>query len=103
VSTLDVVEVVLRAARVPLSAQAIVVRAGARLPSKSQRPDYVVARDLALDLRKLGARSRFARTAPGRYTLREFVDPAETYDVAPQRRSPWTWTPQALTRRRQRT
>lgn len=72
-STLSVVEEVLRACGTPISVREIVERAGARLPSKSKTPDTVVARDLAMDIKRLGEQSRFVRTAPGRYTVRELA------------------------------
>ena len=69
-STLAVVEQVLRETAVPMSVREIVIRAGARLPSKSKTPDTVVARDLAMDIKRKADGSLFARTSPGRYTLR---------------------------------
>ena len=69
-STLAVVEEILRETEVPMSVREIVERAGARLPSKSKTPDTVVARDLSMDLKKRGEGSMFVRTSPGRYTLR---------------------------------
>jgi len=72
-STLAVVEDILRETAVPMSVREIVQRAGARLPSKSKTPDTVVARDLSLDIKRKGEASRFARTSPGRYTLREIA------------------------------
>jgi hypothetical protein len=69
-STLAVVEEILREAAVPMSVREIVERAGARLPSKSKTPDTVVARDLSMDIKKKGDSSLFVRTSPGRYTLR---------------------------------
>src|SRR6266536_2997379 len=69
-STLAVVEEILRETAVPMSVREIVERAGARLPSKSKTPDTVVARDLSMDLKKKGDGSLFVRTSPGRYTLR---------------------------------
>src|SRR5690348_8331538 len=72
-STLAVVEDILRETAVPMSVREIVQRAGARLPSKSKTPDTVVARDLSLDIKRKGDTSRFARTSPGRYTLRELA------------------------------
>lgn len=69
-STLTVVEEILHEALVPMSVREIVERAGARLPSKSKTPDTVVARDLAMDIKKHGEGSLFIRTSPGRYTLR---------------------------------
>jgi hypothetical protein len=84
-STLAVVEEILRETAIPMSVREIVERAGARLPSKSKTPDTVVARDLSMDIKKKGESSLFIRTSPGRYTLRALVsqsDPART--VAPQ-------------------
>ena len=72
-STLRVVEEVLRDSRQPMVVKEIVQAAGERLPTKSKTPDTVVARDLSMDIKRLGAVSRFARTSPGRYTLREYV------------------------------
>ena len=69
-STLAVVEEILRETAVPMSVREIVERAGARLPSKSKTPDTVVARDLSMDIKKKGEGSMFVRTSPGRYTLR---------------------------------
>ena len=69
-STLAVVEEILRETAVPMSVREIVERAGARLPSKSKTPDTVVARDLSMDIKKRGETSLFVRTSPGRYTLR---------------------------------
>lgn len=78
-STLAVVEEVLRTSGTPISVREIVERAGARLPSKSKTPDTVVARDLAMDIKRQGDASRFVRAAPGRYTLRELIAvPAST-------------------------
>lgn len=69
-STLAVVEEILRETAVPMSVREIVERAGIRLPSKSKTPDTVVARDLSMDIKKKGEGSLFVRTSPGRYTLR---------------------------------
>ena len=69
-STLAVVEEILRETAVPMSVREIVERAGARLPSKSKTPDTVVARDLSMDIKRKGDTSLFVRTSPGRYTLR---------------------------------
>ncbi len=80
-STLAVVEEILRETAVPMSVREIVERAGARLPSKSKTPDTVVARDLSMDIKKRGEGSLFVRTSPGRYTLRALatgVTPAVT-------------------------
>ena len=56
-STLTVVEEILRTSGAPISVREIVERAGARLPSKSKTPDTVVARDLAMDIKREGAKA----------------------------------------------
>lgn len=84
-STLAVVEAVLRNAAVPLSVREIVERAGDTLPTKSKTPDTVVARDLSMDIKKKGETSLFMRTSPGRYAIREQVvrqQPASTDGAA---------------------
>jgi hypothetical protein len=80
-STLVVVEEILRETSVPMSVREIVERAGARLPSKSKTPDTVVARDLSMDIKKKGEGSLFTRTSPGRYTLRSLAANAPTAHV----------------------
>lgn len=87
-STLAVVEDILRETAVPMSVREIVQRAGARLPSKSKTPDTVVARDLALDIKRKGEASRFTRTSPGRYTLRELVARGTTVSAGAQPAAP---------------
>ena len=77
-STLAVVEEILRETAVPMSVREIVEQAGARLPSKSKTPDTVVARDLSMDIKKKGEGSLFVRTSPGRYTLRALAGVAST-------------------------
>jgi hypothetical protein len=77
-STLAVVEEILRETAVPMSVREIVERAGARLPSKSKTPDTVVARDLSMDIKKKGEGSLFVRTSPGRYTLRSLATGTQT-------------------------
>ena len=72
-STLAVVEEILRETAVPMSVREIVERASTRLPSKSKTPDTVVARDLSMDIKRNGDGSLFVRTSPGRYTLRTLV------------------------------
>ncbi len=72
-TTLAVVEEILRETEVPMSVREIVERAGARLPSKSKTPDTVVARDLSMDLKRNGEASLFVRSSPGRYTLRSLA------------------------------
>jgi hypothetical protein len=80
-STLAVVEEILRETAVPMSVREIVERAGARLPSKSKTPDTVVARDLSMDIKRKGEGSLFIRTSPGRYTLRTLASLAVTPPV----------------------
>jgi hypothetical protein len=70
-STLAVVEAILREAAMPLSVREIVERAGDALPTKSKTPDTVVARDLSMDIKKKADGSIFVRTSPGRYAIRE--------------------------------
>lgn len=90
-STLAVVEEILRETAVPMSVREIVERAGVRLPSKSKTPDTVVARDLSMDIKKKGEGSLFVRTSPGRYTLRALASATTTHgngasaDVTPLR------------------
>lgn len=90
-STLAVVEEILRETAIPMSVREIVERAGVRLPSKSKTPDTVVARDLAMDIKKKGEGSLFIRTSPGRYTLRALASQpvaqptASHEDVTPMR------------------
>jgi hypothetical protein len=83
-STLNVVEEILRERRIPMVVREIVETAGERLPTKSKTPDTVVARDLAMDIKRRGADSKFCRVSPGRYTLREYVqNPTATAAVLP--------------------
>ena len=81
-STLAVVEEILRETEVPMSVREIVERAGARLPSKSKTPDTVVARDLSMDIKRKGEGSLFVRTSPGRYTLRTLAALTSTTPLA---------------------
>jgi len=83
-STLKVVEQVLREVGNPMSVREIIryvtvhgKNRGLRLPTRSRTPDTVVSRDLAVDIKNRGAESLFVRTAPGRFTLREFVAQAQ--------------------------
>ena len=69
-STLAVVEQILRETELPMSVREIVERAGESLPTKSKTPDTVVARDLSMDIKKKGEESIFIRASPGRYTMR---------------------------------
>ncbi len=70
-STLPVIEEILRDAEHPLSVREIVELAGNKLPTKSKTPDTVVARDLSMDIKKKGDTSQFVRTSPGRYAVRD--------------------------------
>ena len=71
-STLDVVAEVLReAAPRALKARQIAALAGTRLPTASRTPETVVSRDLAIDVRDRGARSRFLRVERGAFVLKE--------------------------------
>jgi hypothetical protein len=72
-STLHVVEEVLRERGTPMVVRQIVEAAGERLPTRSKTPDTVVARDLAMDIKRRGDESKFIRTSPGHYTLREMA------------------------------
>ena len=72
-STLTVVEEILREQQRPMVVREIVEVGGQRLPTHSKTPDTVVARDLAMDIKRNGDTSKFARVAPGRYTLREIA------------------------------
>jgi hypothetical protein len=71
--TLHVVTMILRRTAVPMSVREIVELAGPELPTHSKTPATVVARDLAMDIKKYGEASAFVRTAPGRFTLRDLV------------------------------
>ena len=88
------VEDVLRSARIPLTVRQIVARAGGRLPTAAKRPESVVARDLAVNLRRLGHHSPFARTGRGLFTLRDLAE--RVYEAKPLQRGGWRWTPQQL-------
>lgn len=82
-STLAVVEKILRDTKVPMSVREIVERAGEALPTKSKTPDTVVARDLSMDIKRKGDSSTFIRTSPGRYTMRELWQARTQDSVAP--------------------
>src|SRR5258706_3738424 len=84
-STLAVVEEILRETAIPMSVREIVDRAGARFPSKSKTPDTVVARDLSMDIKKKADTSLFVRTSPGRYTLRALASQSQPNEVTPLR------------------
>jgi len=102
-STLAVVEEILRETAVPMSVREIVERAGVRLPSKSKTPDTVVARDLSMDIKRKGEGSLFVRTSPGRYTLRTLASastPATTPMSALPARKPAVAASSSSTRAR---
>ncbi len=82
-STLLVVEEVLRERGTPMVVREIVVAAAERLPTKSRTPDTVVARDLAMDIKRRGEASKFTRVSPGKYTLRELVALGSVAAAAP--------------------
>jgi hypothetical protein len=82
-STLNIVEEVLRERGTPMVVREIVQLAAERLPTRSKTPDTVVARDLAMDIKRRGDASKFSRVAPGKYTLRELV-PASAHEMAPE-------------------
>ena len=82
-STLNVVEKVLRERAVPMVVREIVEAAGAELPTRSRTPDTVVARDLAMEIKRNGEASLFVRTSPGKYTLRAYVEKTVPYAAAP--------------------
>lgn len=96
-STLTVVEEVLRERRVPMVVREIVEAAGGRLPTKSRTPDTVVARDLAMDIKRRGEASLFRRVAPGKYTLAEYAAQYAMSDAtaAASTPSPMVVVPQA--------
>jgi hypothetical protein len=99
-STLAVVEEILRETAVPMSVREIVERAGARLPSKSKTPDTVVARDLSMDIKRKGDTSLFVRTSPGRYTLRTLAGSVLAADGAATLRPAATASMSALPQRK---
>jgi hypothetical protein len=93
-STLAVVEDVLRRSRVPLTVGEIVRRAGARLPTRSKHPASVVARDLAMDIKRRRELSEFVRVEIGVYTLRELAPDVESVVIDRSRRR-WRWSEEA--------
>jgi len=70
-STLRVVEEIMRETRTPMSVRQIVEHAAGRLPTRSKTPVTIVGRDLSMDIKNKGAASIFIRTEVGRFTLRE--------------------------------
>ena len=83
-STLDVVAEVLReVAPRALKAKQIAQLAKGRLPTESKTPETVVSRDLALDVKMRGARSRFMRVDRGAFVLKEALPRALYNDNEP--------------------
>ena len=81
-STLDVVAEVLReVAPRALNARQIVELAAGRLPTASRTPETVVSRDLAMEVKRNGATSRFLRATPGEFLLKEALPTAFFNDV----------------------
>jgi len=80
-STLHVVEEILRESGEPMSVREIVEYAKGRLPTKSKTPDTVVARDLSMDLKRKGDESQFIRVSPGRYTMRALAAGTEPTQI----------------------
>ena len=72
-NTLPVVTAILRRTAVPMTVRQIVDEGGDELPTRSKTPCTVVARDLAMDIKRKGDASAFVRTSPGRFTLREML------------------------------
>ena len=74
IGTLRIVEEILESTRRPMSVNEIITLAGTRLPTKSKQPANVVHRDLAMDIKQKQEHSKFIRTAPGRYALKQYAD-----------------------------
>ena len=72
-TVLDVIERILRARGASMTVAEIVEHAvgDLALPTASKTPKTIVSRDLALDIKADEAGSRFVRTAPGTFMLRE--------------------------------
>ena len=89
-STLDVVAEVLReVAPRALSARGIVELARGRLPTASRTPETVVSRDLAIDVKRHGAASRFLRVDRGAFVLKEAL-PTAFYNDTDAYAAQWT-------------
>ena len=86
-STLAVVEEILRETAVPMSVREIVERAGARLPSKSKTPTRSSRATCRWTSRRRARGSLFVRTSPGRYTLRALVPAGDRRAARGQQRS----------------
>ncbi len=90
--TLSVAAEILGSSGRSMSAREIVVAAGDRLPTRSSTPCNVVARDLSVEIKRMGELSRFVRTSPGRYALR----PAASSPVPDSGSSPESGIPRRL-------
>ena len=89
-STLDIVAEVLReVAPRALKAREIAQLAGSRLPTASRTPETVVSRDLAIDVRDHGTKSRFLRVDRGAFVLKEAL-PTAFYSDNDKYASAWT-------------
>ena len=89
-STLDVVADVLReVAPRALNPRQIVELSNGRLPTASKTPETVVSRDLAIDVKRHGSASRFLRTAPGEFLLKEAL-PTAFYNDNDAYAAQWT-------------
>lgn len=83
-STLDVVAQVLReVAPRALCAKQVVELANGRLPTASRTPETVVSRDLAIDVKRHGTKSRFLRVGRGAFVFKEALPTAFYNDVDP--------------------
>jgi len=83
-STLDVVAEILReVAPRAIKSREIARLAGDRLPTQSRTPETVVSRDLAIDVKRHGATSRFLRADRGAFLLKEALPHAFYNDVEP--------------------
>jgi hypothetical protein len=80
-----------------LTVREIVQRGGKQLPTRAKVPAAVVARDLAIDLKRRGVDSAFVRVSPGRYTLRELAPNLESL-VTERAPRTWKWTEHARRR-----
>lgn len=89
---LTVAEAVLRTANVPMTPQQIVdyaIEHGLftdRVSGKT--PHQTMKSKLSVDVRRRGEQSRFVRTRPGAFSVREAVAFSDVYDAKPYARSP---------------
>jgi len=85
-STLSVVEEIMRETKTPMSPRQIIEHAAGRLPTRSRIPVTVVSRDLSMDIKLKGTESLFVRIEAGRFTLRELCP--EHQPAAPEQAAP---------------